>query len=438
MPLIMPLKAVTNDGPLSMDTAFDQAHLWHPYSSLTKPTKNYPIDSAEGVYLNLADGRRLVDAMSSWWCCIHGYNHPVLNQAVTDQLKKMSHVMFGGLTHEPAIELGKQLLAITDESLDAVFFADSGSVAVEVAMKMAAQYCFEQGLLEKTQFMTFSKGYHGDTFGAMSVCDPKTGMHHKFNKLLNQHIFVDSPQCGFDQVWDDQYLIEFEQQISKNHQHIIAVIFEPVVQGAGGMNFYSPSYLKRVKFLCDQYNVLLIFDEIATGFGRTGKLFAYQHAQVVPDIMCLGKSLTGGYVTLSAVLCNRKIANGIGTSFMHGPTFMANPLACAVALASIRLLLSMDWQAAVLRIESQLINELQVNRNNPLVKEVRVLGAIGVIELFKPLDWSLFQEKMVDKGVWLRPFMNLIYLMPPFIIEAEQLTHITYALTKTLTEELIC
>ena len=421
-----------------MDTDFDQAHLWHPYTSLTEPTKAYPIDSADGVYLNLADGRRLIDGMSSWWCSIHGYNHPLLNQAVTAQLNKMSHVMFGGLTHEPAIELGKKLLAITDDSLDAVFFADSGSVAVEVAMKMAAQYCFEQSLFKKTQFLTFAKGYHGDTFGAMSVCDPDTGMHHKFSKLLNQHIFVDTPQCGFDQAWDEKYILEFEQQIADNHQHIIAVIFEPIVQGAGGMNFYSPSYLTRVSALCDQYNVLLVFDEIATGFGRTGKLFAYEHANVAPDIMCLGKSLTGGYMTLSAVLCNRKIANGIGTNFMHGPTFMANPLACAVALASIRLLLSMDWQKAVVQIESQLNKELGVSRSNPLVKDVRVLGAIGVIELFEPLDWTVFQDKMVEKGVWVRPFMNLIYLMPPFIIEDEQLTHITSALTQTLTEELLC
>lgn len=421
-----------------MDIAFDQNHLWHPYTSLTHPTRTYPVESAEGVYLNLSNGQRLIDGMSSWWCCIHGYSHPVLNQAVSDQLKKMSHVMFGGLTHEPAIELGKKLISITDESLDAVFFADSGSVAVEVAMKMAAQCCFEQGLTDKKQFLTFSKGYHGDTFGAMSVCDPETGMHHKFSKLLNQHIFIETPTCGFDQAWDEKYLLEFETQISQQHQHIIAVILEPIVQGAGGMNFYSPHYLKRVRALCDQYNVLLIFDEIATGFGRTGELFAYQHAQVVPDIMCLGKSLTGGYMTLSAVLCNRKVAEGIGTHFMHGPTFMANPLACAVALANIRLLLSTDWQNKVNNIEAQLQRELKVNRDNPLVKDVRVLGAIGVIELHEPLDWTVFQDKVVEKGVWVRPFMNLIYLMPPFIIEAEQLTHITKTLSTLLTEEFLC
>jgi adenosylmethionine-8-amino-7-oxononanoate aminotransferase len=284
--------------------------------------------------------------------------------------------------------------------------------------------------------MTFSKGYHGDTFGAMSVCDPVTGMHHKFSKLLNQHIFVKTPECGFEQEWQDEYLFEFEQQLANNHLHIIAVILEPIVQGAGGMNFYSPIYLKRVRALCDRYNVLLIFDEIATGFGRTGKLFAYQHADVVPDIMCLGKSLTGGYMTLSAVLCNRKVADGIGTHFMHGPTFMANPLACAVALASIRLLLSTDWQLTIKRIETQLKDQLAINRNHAMVKDVRVLGAIGVIELYEPLDWTSFQDEMVNKGVWIRPFMNLIYLMPPFIIEAEQLTHITQALAKTLATNL--
>ncbi len=421
-----------------MDTEFDQKHIWHPYTNLTNPTQIYPVESADGVYLNLAGGKQLLDGMSSWWSCIHGYNHPVLNQAITDQLDKMSHVMFGGLTHEPAINLGKQLLAITDDALDAVFFADSGSVAVEVAMKMAAQYCFEQGLTQKTQFLTFAKGYHGDTFGAMSVCDPVTGMHHKFSRLLNQHIFVQSPQCGFSQDWEEEYIKEFKAQISKNHEQIIAVILEPIVQGAGCMNFYSPEYLKRVRALCDQFNVLLIFDEIATGFGRTGQLFAYEHAHVVPDILCLGKSLTGGYMTLSAVLCNRKIVDGMDTNFMHGPTFMANPLACAVALASIQLLLSGDWQKKIKLIETQLNDELKINDQNPLVKEVRVLGAIGVIELHQPLDWAVFQDKMVAQGIWVRPFMNLIYLMPPFIIEAEQLTHITTTITHLLNQEITC
>ncbi len=417
-----------------MDTKFDHAHLWHPYTSLSHPTKTYPVERADGVHLYLSDGNKLIDGMSSWWCCIHGYNHPRLNDAVTKQLNKMSHVMFGGITHEPAINLGKQLVAMTHESLDAVFFADSGSVAVEVAMKMAAQYCFEQGMVKKQKFLTFAKGYHGDTFGAMSVCDPVTGMHHKFNHLLNQHIFVEPPSCGFDQQWEPEHILAFEQALQAYHASIIAVIFEPIVQGAGGMNFYSPEYLKRVRALCDQYNVLLIFDEIATGFGRTGKLFAYEHAAVAPDILCLGKSLTGGYMTLSAVMCNRKVADGIGTHFMHGPTFMANPMACAVALASIQLLLEGEWQIKVKTIEASLTAGLTPVSKHPAVKEVRVLGAIGVIELHESMDWQPFQDLMVSRGVWIRPFMNLIYLMPPFIIEAEELTHITNTLTTTINE----
>jgi len=415
-----------------MDLAFDRQHLWHPYTNLSSPTKTYPVERAEGVYLHLEGGHKVIDAMSSWWSCVHGYNHPVLNQAVKEQLDKMAHVMFGGLTHQPAIDLGKQLLEITDPSLDAVFFADSGSVAVEVAMKMAAQYCFEQGHHRKSRFLTFSKGYHGDTFGAMSVCDPVTGMHHKFSKLLNKHLFVDAPDCGFDQPWDESCLLAFEKQIQNHHEEIIAVIFEPIVQGTGGMNFYSPVYLKRVRELCDQYGVILIFDEIATGFGRTGQLFAYQHAEVAPDILCLGKSLTGGYMTLSAVVCNREVADGIGTHFMHGPTFMANPLACAVALASIRLLLASNWQQKVRDIESQLKTELAMMSQYDVVKDVRVLGAIGVVEVHEPLDWEVFQEHMIDSGVWIRPFMNLIYMMPPFIIEPAQLTHITQSLSQTI------
>ncbi|MCX7554079.1 adenosylmethionine--8-amino-7-oxononanoate transaminase [Marinicella sp. S1101] len=417
-----------------MDVEFDQKHLWHPYTNLNQPTPVQAVDRAEGVYLYLQDGTRVIDAMSSWWCCIHGYNHPVLNQAVTEQLGKMSHVMFGGLTHRPAIELGKKLLEITDESLDAVFFADSGSVAVEVAMKMAAQYCFEQGETEKKQFITFAKGYHGDTFGAMSVCDPVTGMHHKFNKLLNKHIFIDSPQCGFNDAWQDQCLDEFKCVLKQHHDKTIAVIFEPIVQGAGGMNFYSPEYLKEVRHLCDQYDVLLIFDEIATGFGRTGKLFAYEHAAVVPDILCLGKALTGGYMTLSAVLCNQKVAKGISTNFMHGPTFMANPLACAVALASINLLLESNWQARIESMAKQMTSELGELIGLPHVKDVRVLGAIAVVELFSDnnCDWQAFQSQTAAEGVWVRPFMNMIYIMPPFIIEPSELTHITKTLTKII------
>jgi len=415
-----------------MDLAFDRKHLWHPYTNLSEPAKVYPVSRADGVYLELENGQKIIDAMSSWWACIHGYNHPVLNQAVTDQLSQMSHVMFGGLTHKPAIALGKKLLEITAEELDCVFFADSGSVAVEAAMKMAAQYCHENGYEDKNKFMTFTKGYHGDTFGAMSVCDPVTGMHQKFSKLLNQHIFIESPSCGFNASWEEKHIDEFAATMAARHKEIIAVIFEPIVQGAGGMNFYSPQYLTAVKKLCDQYDVLLIFDEIATGFGRTGKLFAYEHAEVVPDILCLGKALTGGYMTLSAVVCNRKVAAGINNCFMHGPTFMANPLACQVALASINLLLNSPWQNKVLAIEKQLSLELQPCTAIPSVQALRVLGGIAVIEMKQSVDIDWFQSQMVEQGVWIRPFMNLIYLMPPFIIEPDQISHITKAILSTL------
>lgn len=415
-----------------MDLEFDRNHLWHPYTNISQPTTVYPVVAADGVYLEFENGQKVIDAMSSWWACIHGYNHPILNQAVQAQLTKMSHVMFGGLTHQPAIELGKKLLEITDDSLDCVFFADSGSVAVEVAMKMAAQYCYEQGQTQKNKFLTFSKGYHGDTFGAMSVCDPVTGMHHKFSRLLNQHIFIESPKCGFDEVWNESYISELSSTLEHRHNEIMAVIFEPIVQGAGGMNFYSAEYLKAVRTLCDQYDVLLIFDEIATGFGRTGKMFAYEHANVAPDIMCLGKALTGGYMTLSAVLCNRKVANGINTHFMHGPTFMANPMACQVALNSINLLLEADWQSQIQSIETALVAGLKPCEHFAVVNHVRVLGAIGVVELHECIDIEWFQRQMIDCGVWIRPFMNLIYVMPPFIIEAEQINHITESITSTI------
>ncbi len=415
-----------------MDLEFDRNHLWHPYTNLTEPVSVYPVIGADGVFLELENGKKVIDAMSSWWACIHGYNHPELNRAAIDQIGRMSHVMFGGLTHSPAIELGKQLIDLTADELDCVFFADSGSVAVEVAMKMAAQFCHEKGLHKKDKFITFAKGYHGDTFGAMSVCDPVTGMHHKFSRLLNQHIFVKSPDCGFNDLWHDHYIAELAAQLAENHQQIIAVIFEPIVQGAGGMNFYSPDYLVAVKHLCEQYDVLLIFDEIATGFGRTGRMFAYEHADVVPDIMCLGKALTGGYMTLSAVMCNRKVAHGINNHFMHGPTFMANPLACQVALSSIKLLLESPWKKRIDGIEQQLKKELEPCAELPSVKEVRVLGAIGVIKMHDSVDIDWFQSKMIEQGVWIRPFMNLIYMMPPFIIEPEQLSHITKSILSTL------
>lgn len=415
-----------------MDVNFDQAHLWHPYSQIPSPTPALPVTRADGVILTLADGRQLIDGMASWWACIHGYNQPQLNQAIKQQVDQMAHVMFGGLTHEPAIELGKKLVEITADSLRYVFFADSGSVGVEVAMKMAAQYCFEQGLSAKNRFLTFKQGYHGDTFGAMSVCDPINGMHHKFSHLLQQPIFIESPQCGFNDPWHDYYISELEKQLKANHKSVIAVIFEPIVQGAGGMRFYHPNYLKAARDLCDRYNVLLIFDEIATGFGRTGQLFAYQHAQVVPDILILGKALTGGYTSLAAVMTCEKIAHGIDQPFMHGPTFMANPMACSVAAASIDLLLQSRWQQRIKAIERQLHAELWESVDHPSVKAVRVLGAIGVIELHQVPDWSPIQQQLVAAGVWLRPFKNLLYLMPPYIITTEQLTQITTAIKDTL------
>ncbi len=417
-----------------MDIDFDSQHIWHPYSAMPAQSKPLPVVSAEGVYIKLADGRRLIDGMSSWWACIHGYNHPVLNAAIQKQLADMAHVMFGGLTHEPAISLAKKLVDITAEPLQHVFFADSGSVGVEVAMKMAAQYCFEQGQHAKNRFLTFRQGYHGDTFGAMSVCDPVTGMHHKFSRLLNQHIFIESPRCGFHETWQAHYVDELEQQLADHHEEIIAVIFEPVVQGAGGMNFYHANYLKAARELCDRYGVLLIFDEIATGFGRTGEMFAYQHAQVIPDILVLGKALTGGYMTLSAVLTNAQIAQGIQEPFMHGPTFMANPLACAVANASVELLLNDGWQINIKRIERQLKQELTRCSELGPIKSVRVLGAIGVVEFNQAPDWSVVQNYLVADGVWLRPFKNLLYTMPPYIINEQQLTYLTDSIYKTLSQ----
>ena len=415
-----------------MDVDFDQAHLWHPYSQIPGPVAALPVSRAEGVYLTLSDGRQLIDGMASWWACIHGYNQPQLNQALKQQVDQMAHVMFGGLTHEPAIELGKKLVAITADSLQYVFFADSGSVGVEVAMKMAAQYCYEQGLIEKNRFLTFKQGYHGDTFGAMSVCDPVNGMHHKFSHLLQRPIFIESPQCGFNEPWQDHYISELESTLKVHHKNIIAVIFEPIVQGAGGMWFYHPMYLQAARDLCDRYNVLLIFDEIATGFGRTGKLFAYQHAQVVPDILILGKALTGGYMSLAAVMTCKKIAHGINQPFMHGPTFMGNPLACKVAVTSIELLLKSPWQQRIKLIEQQLQQELLECASYSVVKSVRVLGAIGVVELKKIPAWGTIQKQLVAAGVWLRPFKNLLYLMPPYIITTEQLTQVTAAIKDTL------
>ena len=403
---------------------------------MPNPLPIFPVKSAQGVYLELEDGRTLVDGMSSWWTCIHGYNHPRLNRAAHDQIDRMSHVMFGGLTHQPAVQLAQWLVELTPDPLQQVFFCDSGSVAVEVAMKMAIQYWYNLGQPQKHRFLTVRGGYHGDTFDAMSVCDPVNGMHHLFNQVLRQQYFADTPQIPFWGVWDDTDIASFEQLLVENHGQIAAAIFEPVVQGAGGMRFYSPDYVRRARELCDQYGVLLILDEIATGFGRTGQLFACEHADITPDILCVGKALSGGFMSLAATLTTPQIsqvfAQGEAGVFMHGPTFMANPLACAVALESIAILESSDWQTKIRLIEAQLKAELAPCRESPLVKDVRVLGAIGVVELHEPVDMAVLQSQVVDHGVWLRPFGKLLYTMPPYIIEPSELRCITQAMV-TLT-----
>lgn len=414
-----------------IDLSYDKQHIWHPYTSMSKPIPCYPVASADGCLIKLETGELLIDGMSSWWACLFGYNVKELNQAATDQLAKMSHIMFGGLTHQPAIDLAKTLVDITPNGLDKVFFSDSGSVAVEVAMKMALQYWQSKGE-NKSKFIALRNGYHGDTFAAMSVTDPIGSMHDLYQDFVAKNYFTQQPSIAFDQPWFDSAMDDLTSLLKENHQHTAALILEPIVQGAGGMYFYHPNYLKEARLLCDKYNVLLIADEIATGFGRTGKLFACEHAQISPDIMCLGKAITGGYMSFAATLTTSHIANTISEGkagvFMHGPTFMGNALACAVANANLTKLQSTNWHHLVATISKQLLENLSPCCQLSKVTNVRVLGAIGVVELNSVVDMVDIQKQFVELGVWIRPFGKLIYLMPPYISTEEQIKQLCNAI----------
>jgi adenosylmethionine-8-amino-7-oxononanoate aminotransferase len=411
--------------------ALDRERVWHPYSPLPAVGAPLPVVSAEGVRLRLADGRELIDGMSSWWSAIHGYRHPALDAAVRDQLEQMAHVMFGGLTHEPAIRLAERLAEIAPAGLERVFFTDSGSVSVEVAIKMALQYQRAVGRPERTRLLTWRGGYHGDTFGAMAVCDPVGGMHSLFTGVLAEHVFAERPPDGFERPLDEAWAAGVAKLFATHAHELAAVIVEPVVQGAGGMRFHSPACVALLRRLCDEHGLLLILDEIATGFGRTGALFACEHADISPDIMCVGKALTGGYLTLAATLCTAEVAHAISTgeggALMHGPTYMANPLACATALASLDLLAGGGWREDVARIERGLRDGLAPARQLPGVADVRVLGAIGVVQLDHEVDIAAATNAAVEHGVWLRPFRDLIYTMPPYVIGDDDLVRIAHA-----------
>lgn len=418
-----------------MDLAFDRQHIWHPYTSTLTPLTCYPVASANGVHIKLEDGTELVDGMSSWWSTIHGYNHPHLNQAAHQQIDQVSHVMFGGITHQPAINLCKKLLSLAPSNLEHVFLADSGSVSVEVSLKMALQYWHAKGE-RRPKFLTLRHGYHGDTFAAMSVTDPDNSMHSLYKGFLPEHIFAESPTCGFWDEWKSEDLADFEHKIETHHQELAAVILEPIVQGAGGMRIYHPEFLKGVRRLCDKYGLLLIADEIATGFGRTGKLFACEHADIQPDILCVGKALTGGYMTLSATLASKHVADtvcgGDAGCFMHGPTFMGNPLACAVATASLELIEQGNWQQQTQQIETLFSELLPKLEKYDLVKNTRWLGAIGVVETHRPVNMETIQALFVEHGVWIRPFGKLIYMMPPFISKPDEIEKLVNAIDAAL------
>jgi adenosylmethionine---8-amino-7-oxononanoate aminotransferase len=412
--------------------AFDREHVWHPYGALPGALAPLPVESAQGVRLKLADGRELIDGMSSWWCAIHGYRHPLLDRAVTEQLQHMAHVMFGGLTHEPGVRLAERLLTLAPDALDAVFFADSGSVSVEVAIKMCLQFQRARGHRARTRLLTVRGGYHGDTFGAMAICDPVGGMHSMFRGVLTEHVFADRPPDGFHAGLDERWAAHVSELVARHADELAAIVVEPVVQGAGGMRFHSPACVTLLRELCDEHGLLLVLDEIATGFGRTGELFACEHAGVAPDVMCVGKALTGGYMTLAATLCTREVADAVsageGGGLMHGPTFMANPLACAVALASLDVLAQEGWRERVQAIERGLRAGLEPARELPDVADVRVLGAIGVLQLTHEVDMAAATRAAVEQGVWLRPFRDLVYAMPPYVIDEQDLGRVTAAM----------